>query len=261
MEAMRESDATFVGTVVSVTLRTDRDWRREVLFDVESTWTSNTVGETTTIDVPYAVWECGRRLQVGERWLIYAMRDDDERLTIDHCDRSHVLADDEPDLAALPDPCEPEVGLRLEVEQSVVRAGDAFTLTLRPRFFMLMEVRAVSITPARAARPDPSCPLPCNRWRSRIPMEALEPGPVDVLVDAFGEGGHCDHGPPALTWAWPRAAIRLEILPASATPPVPVDPTPTRSATPTSQTPAPSSTPFDDGPTPHTMLYLPWGRG
>src|SRR6187399_2954699 len=53
--AMAAADAVFMGTVTTVTLQTANDWRREVQFAVERTWTSDTVGRTTTIDVPHSV--------------------------------------------------------------------------------------------------------------------------------------------------------------------------------------------------------------
>jgi hypothetical protein len=215
----------------------------------------------TTVDVPYAVWECGRRLEVGERWLIYAMRDDEERLTIDHCDRSHLLAPEDPDLVALPGPCRPESRMWLEVNPSEVHAGEAFTITLRAEEYNIWQVSQAFVVPESAARLGVGCPLPCQNWRGGLSMEALQPGPVRIYVATYGEDWPCDKGPPTFNWSSREAAVQLEILPPSATPPVPVDPTPTQTAAPTSQTPAPSSTPFDDGLAPRTLLYLPWGHG
>lgn len=243
-EALQLADAVFVGVVSSVVQNVAAAARYEVTFDVDRTWTTDHVGAVTLVDVPFEVWECGsKRPEVGQRWLVYAMREDD-RLVLSHCDRSRAIASDDPEINALGSSCDPVSGISIALSPEVIHVGDVFTVTVASRGFLLMEVR-ISTDPEGLAEMDPACPNPC-RTGGRARMQAVAPGEGTLRVGAFGEAIFCMKGNQGFVWAYPSAETALRVLPAgagptpSATPPGGTTPTP-----PTGTTP-----PVGDTPTP-----------
>jgi len=208
---MRAADATFFGTVLTSTVNVDRGWRHEVQFHVEETWTTGVVGEGAVIDVPFAVWECGRRPELSEQWLVYAMRDDDGRLTIDHCDRSHRVGDGDTDRGALGTGCDPVQTMGARLTPSTVRVGDSFSLTFATRGLYMQDV-VVETDPPGAARVEPPCG-PCEYPFRGFTMRAIAPGRVRVDVFGRGEAGLCEKSSRHWNWAYPQESVQLVVLP------------------------------------------------
>jgi len=212
MRALQAADVTFVGTVVTTTVNTGRDWRHEVQLHVETTWNTDVGGETAVVDVPHGVWECGKQPEVGQRWLLFTMQDSVGRLAIDHCDRSHAVVPDDPDLSELGSGCDPVRSMTVVLSPGVVHVGEDFSVTLQTRSLSLMEFN-LTTDPPGAARLQPPCPPPCHEWSRLNNIRAVEAGNVSIRVTAFGEARECYKGGPWWNWAYPSASALLVVLP------------------------------------------------
>ncbi len=214
-EAMQAADATFFGRVVDAQVNSAAGERLEVTFHVTETWTTDTVGERTVVDVPRAVWACGRRPDIGQSWMVYALRDADGRLAIGHCDRSHI-ADGRGDADAnngLGTGCDPVREFRLAFLPLEVRVGEAFAVQLKTRSLSLTEF-TVRSDPPESAVVDPPCPMPCREWRYQFGMRATVAGRVAISVSAFGEDMQCHRSARVWNWTHPMASAAIVIRPA-----------------------------------------------
>jgi hypothetical protein len=210
--ALQAADVTFVGTVVTSTVNVDREWRHEVRFQVEATWTTGVVGDTAVVNVPHAVWECGKQPEAGQRWLLFAMLDNEGHLAIDQCDRSHAVVADDPDLSELGTGCDPVRSMTVVLSPGVVHVGEAFSVTLQKRSLALMEF-SLTTDPPGAARLQPPCPPPCHDWSVLKNVLAVKAGNVWVHISAFGEAMECYKGGPVWSWAHPAEGAFLVVLP------------------------------------------------
>ena len=214
-EALQAADATFFGRVVETQVNGAEGGRLEVTFHVTETWTTDSVGERTVVDVPRAVWECGRRPDIGQSWMVYARHGANGRLAIGHCDRSHI-ADRRGDADAnngLGTGCDPVREFRLAFLPPEVQVGEAFTVQLRTRSLSLTEF-TVRSDPPESAVVDPPCPMPCREWRHQFGMRAIVAGRVAISVSAFGEDMQCHRSNRVWNWTYPTTSAAIVIRPA-----------------------------------------------
>lgn len=210
---MRAADAAFVGQVLSTTMIADHGMRLEVTFLVRETWTSRSVTETTVVDVPAEVAECGRRPGIGQIWMVYAHWDAEGRLALRPCGRSHQAdGDRDADVEVLGEGCLVRL-LRLVFSPATIRVGNSFTMTLE-NSAGIRELRGVEADPTGAVMLDPPCPMPCRRL-PRVGLAARVAGEVNIRVSAFGETKQCYHGGPSWNWVYPSANKALLVQPAT----------------------------------------------
>jgi len=96
-ESLASARAVFMGTVTSIEHNSNG---YEVSFNVEKTW-KGISGSTVTITTPRDSAACGFAFTAGEKYIVYA--DGEENLSTSICSRTHLLAENDPDLLALGD--------------------------------------------------------------------------------------------------------------------------------------------------------------
>jgi hypothetical protein len=97
-ESLEQSAAVFIGTVESV--GEPQDGSRFVLFDVRNAW-KGVATSNIAVTTPQDSAMCGFNFEQGKSYVVYASQDESGVLSVNLCSRTHELAENDEDIAAL----------------------------------------------------------------------------------------------------------------------------------------------------------------
>jgi hypothetical protein len=229
-EALQEAAAVFSGTVVE--LQTAGDGRLQATLDVDTAWkhAGRYAEETYVVGTPSDGAMCGFPFRLGERYIVYAYRDDPGDpagpLETHLCTRTRLYDPAEAAELGSPSTCWGRPRLNLSVDPRRPAAGHRFTLHIEylelglPLTYLILapEGRAVFDPPLEESPgSEQRCLSTAHPTGCRaLGLRALEAGELRIYVRASGEDCVCVDGQRcAYTWKGSASgAVALEIGPA-----------------------------------------------